>query len=486
MTKGIRKVLMAALAVVIPLLYVPTVAHTSSAYPVRSLQAGGSDTVSQMSGTAETQSKKAKKVTLSVYSVLQSVDYSPVLDNNDWTYKTMSRNITLHINGNKPFSSLYLKFELPNEWLVTLPDGTELEGGKNGFIHEWLPLGQSVRSVDLYLTKQTKLTDIYAFTDGELPSWVQVWQPPCEDADLMVMPTHSDDEHLWFGGAMPYYAGEMGYKVQVVYMTNHRQYTIRCHEQLNGLWTVGITHYPIISDTFRDVPDTGRYSKAVEIFGYDNVLAFQVEMLRRFRPKVIIAHDINGEYGHGAHKLNARTLLEALEMTDDPAAFPESAEKYGTCKVQKVYLHLWPEHQIMMNWGKMKLSHFDGKTALDMAKAGFACHASQQARYSVSEGGKYDCRLFGLAYTNVGWDTPDQNDMFEHVVWSEAGSEGEEEMTVDTVSSSDGRVSPTDAPVGRSRQGMMRIAIAAAAVVLVAVPVWMVGRGRRRKKRTAG
>ena len=463
MLKRMRKVLIAVLAAVMPLLCVPSVAYASSEQPAHLPEAEYSDTVARLSGTADTPSEKAKKVNLNIYSVLQSVDYSPVLDNNEWTYKTMSRNITLHIFGNKPFSSLYLKFELPNEWLVTLPDGTQLEGGKNGFIHEWLPLGQSVQSVDLYLTKATKLTDIYAFTDGKLPSWVQVWQTPCENADLMVMPTHSDDEHLWFGGAMPYFAGERRYNVQVVYMTNHREYTIRCHEQLNGLWTVGITHYPIISDTFRDVPDTGRYSKAVEIFGYENVLAFQVEMLRRFRPKVIIAHDINGEYGHGAHKLNARTLLEALEMTDDPAAFPESAEKYGTCKVQKAYLHLWPEHQMMMDWGKMKLSHFDGKTALDMAKAGFACHGSQQARYSVSEGGKYDCRLFGLAYTNVGWDTPGQNDMFEHVVWSEAGSEAEEAPV--TVSESDGTVSPSDALAVRRGKQMAGIAVMLVTVI---------------------
>ena len=479
--KGIRKVLTVMLAMVMPLLCVSFETHASSEHPLCSSENKGSVAVAAPSGTIDTPSQKAKKVNLNVYSVLQNVDYSPVLDNNEWTYKTMSRNITLHIIGSKAFSGLYLKFELPNAWIVTLPDGTQLEGGKNGFIHEWLPLGQSVQNVDLNLTKGTKLTDIYAFTEGQLPSWVQVWQPPCENADLMVMPTHADDEHLWFGGAMPYYAGERGYKVQVVYMTNHREFTIRCHEQLNGLWAVGITYYPIISDTFKDIPDTGRYSKAVERFGYENVLAFQVETLRRFRPKVIIAHDINGEYGHGAHKLNARTLLEALQMTDDPTAFPESAEKYGTCRVQKCYLHLWPEHQIRMDWGKMKLSHFDGKTALEMAKIGFACHATQQARYSVSEGGKYDCRLFGLAYTNVGWDTPDQNDMFEHVVWSDVVSETEEELSADTVSSSDEQVSPTDVPDGRSRKEMMWIAMAAAAVVLAVVLVWLVDRRRRRK-----
>ena len=480
MLEAIRKIMVLAAAVVMPFLCAAPAAHASSVRPIRSGQAGGSEVVSQPNGSAVS-TQKAKKVNLSVYSVLQSTDYSPVLDDNEWTYKTMSRNITLHIYGDKAFSSLYLKFELPNEWMVTLPDGTGLEGGKNDFIHEWLPLGQSVKNVDLSLAKNTKLTDIYAFTDGELPSWVQVWQPPCENADLMVMPTHSDDEHLWFGGAMPYYAGERGYKVQVVYMTNHRQYTIRCHEQLNGLWAVGVTHYPIISDTFRDVPATGRYDKAAEIFGYDNVLGFQVEMLRRFRPKVIIAHDINGEYGHGAHRLNARTLLEALELTDDPAAFPESAAKYGTCQVQKVYLHLWEEHPIVMDWSKMELSRFGGKTAMDMTKKGFACHVSQQGHYRVAEDGPYDCRKFGLAYTTVGWDTPDQNDMFEHVVWSEGRPDAEDEPSgAVAVSSSDGAVSASDTPPAATHRQMAWIAAVSAVVVLAAASVWMLHRKGRR------
>ncbi len=459
MLKKIGKVMTLTLAAFAIVLWAAPAVYASSTSPQEADRAE----VSVSSQSADEQKQKAKRVNLSVYSVLQGVDYSPVLDSNDWTYKTMSRNITLHIYGDKPFSSLYLKFELPNEWLVTLPDGTELEGGKNDFIHEWLPLGQSVKKADLYLTENTRLTDIYAFTDGELPSWVQVWQPPCENADLMVMPTHSDDEHLWFGGAMPYYAGEMGYKVQVVYMTNHRQYTIRCHEQLNGLWTVGVTHYPIISDTFRDVPATGRYDKAVEIFGYDNVLAFQVEMLRRFRPKVIIAHDINGEYGHGAHKLNVRTMLEALELINDPTAFPDSAAKYGTCQIQKVYLHLWEEHPIVMDWNKMKLSHFDGKTAMDMVKKGFACHSSQQGHYRVAEDGKYDCRKFGLAYTTVGWDTPDQNDMFEHVDWTAGGAEKEKAPMI--VSASDSNVPSSDALTVRLRKQMAGIAVMLVTVI---------------------
>ena len=81
---------------------------------------------------------------------------------------------------------------------------------------------------------------------GETPSWVQQWNPPLEKADMLLASTHADDELLWFGGAMPVYAGQFGKKVQVSYLIRHGYG--RTHELLDGLWTVGITNYPILSD----------------------------------------------------------------------------------------------------------------------------------------------------------------------------------------------------------------------------------------------
>ena len=382
---------------------------------------------------------QAERVGLRLSSPHSSSKYWMALDNKELSSYYFKDGKHFTVTGNGAFSSLYLKFEMPATWTVTLPDGTVLEGGKEGYLHEYMPLGQSVSSVELDLMPGARFCDIYAFTDGEPPEWVQRWEPPCEEADLLLLPTHADDEHLWFGGAMPYYAGELGYEVQVVYLTIHSNYTVRNHELLDGLWTVGVTHYPIISERFPDEPRTKNYNTALKVFGYENVLDYEVEMLRRFKPKVVIGHDINGEYGHGAHRLCAKALLEAVELTNDPSAFPESAEKYGTFQVQKCYLHLWQENQIVMNWGQMKLAHFGGRTALDMAKEGFKCHDTQKKDYSVRDYGKNDCRKFGLAYTTVGLDTEGKNDMFEHVVWpdnSPAESDQESVSSGDDASAS--------------------------------------------------
>lgn len=360
---------------------------------------------------------KAVKVPLTLTDSSDGNTY--VIDHRDFFFCTMVKDTALSFEGKKSFERLYIKLEYPCRWSVTLPDGTVKEGGENGFIHEFMELGQSVSSFKLNLPKGASLCDILAFTAGKLPSDVQLWEPPCDKADILLLPTHADDEHLWFGGAMPYYAGELGYKVQVVYLTNHSNMNVRNHELLNGLWTVGVRHYPMITDRFLDRYGTKESLESAEkIFGRENVLEFQVEMLRRFSPKVVIAHDINGEYGHGAHVINAQTLLEALPLTDDPTAFPESAEKYGTCKVQKCYMHLWKKHRIVVEWRKMPLARYDGVSALDMAAQGFLCHSSQVGEgLYVSDSGAMDCRKFGLAYTTVGEDTPKKNDMLEHIVW---------------------------------------------------------------------
>jgi Uncharacterized proteins, LmbE homologs len=349
-------------------------------------------------------------------------DLSAVLDHSEYTSFAAASQTRLRFSASAPVMSLYFLFDEPCEWTLVLSGGKALPGGRNGFIHEYFGLSEAVTGFDMIIPAGCRLTEAYAFTDGELPEWVHIWEPPCEKADLMIMPTHADDEHLWFGGAMPYYAGELGCKVQVVYLTYHADAPWRFHELLNGLWTVGVRNYPVFVDKFRDTVDTKPSLYAAQsIFGHDRVLEYQVEMLRRFSPRVILAHDINGEYGHGAHKLNASTLLEALRIYEDPAVFPESAGKYGISQVQKCYLHLWPENRITVSWSDKKLSRFGGRSALDMAIEGYHCHKSQlRWRYHVREWGKYDCRQFGLAYTTVGYDTPGLGDLFENAtLWEQ-------------------------------------------------------------------
>lgn len=295
--------------------------------------------------------------------------------------------------------AIYLEWDFaPDDWTVT-SDGTAVTAGTEGYIHYYMPLFQPSTEISLSWEGDATLCDVYFLGEGTLPDFVQEWEPPCDKADFLLLPTHADDEHLWFGGVMPLYAGEQDLEVQVAYMVQHNTEPYRLHEQLDGLWKVGVENYPVIPD----YPDV--YSDSLEhartIYNEDEIIAYQVGLIRRFQPSVIVGHDINGEYGHGAHRLNTDALMQSVELAADPTAYPEVE---GVWDTPKTYLHLYPENAIVMDWDQ-PLSYFGGKTAFEMAKEGFACHASQTQYFKVEQTGSYDCRKFGLYRSTVGPDT---------------------------------------------------------------------------------
>ena len=334
----------------------------------------------------------------------------------DYNYETkyaLAGSSLIDITCPKNIYSLYVIWDLPpGSWNIK---GTREESfGDSGFIHEYVRLAEPSKELELTLPADgATICDIYAFSYGAPPDWVQQWLPPWEEADMLLIPTHADDEHLFFGGAMPYYAGEMGLKVQVAYLTNHWNSPPRPHELLNGLWTVGIRAYPIISE-FNDLY-AGSLAEAERVYSTDSIMEFQVWLLRRFRPLVVVNHDINGEYGHGVHMLNAKVIQEAVLLAADSTSYPESAQEYGSWDTPKLYLHLYAQNEIIMNWD-VPLDFFDGATAYEMAVAGYDCHKSQhQWAFAVRQAGDpYDCRRFGLIRSTVGEDV-NRDDMFENI-----------------------------------------------------------------------
>jgi LmbE family N-acetylglucosaminyl deacetylase len=343
-------------------------------------------------------------------------------DGSPKTRKTFADGDSLSIAADEKLKYLYLIWDTPPTDAVLSLGGTEVALGGHGFLHELVTLerGYDASSVaaELQFRDKHTLCDVYAFGLGQLPDWVQAWEPPLDKADLLVLPTHADDEFIMFGGVLPTYAGERQLAVQVVYLTHHREINpLREHERLDGLWTVGVTAYPVVGP----FPDTGLTKDSLEAaataFGRDAVLEFQVRMLRRFKPGVVVGHDLKGEYGHGAHRLNAVTLTEALELSGDPLSYPQMASAYGVWDVPKTYLHLYRGDntgEIVMDWN-IPLTRFGGKTAYEMAVEGFAKHVTQTNDYTVrQEGGWHDSRRFGLFRSTVGPDT-EMDDFFEHI-----------------------------------------------------------------------
>ncbi len=330
---------------------------------------------------------------------------------------------TLTITSEEPMTGLYIKWDTePGEWTLTI-DGTDYTYGTHDFLHEYVELPQSATEVVItILTDRTYIADLYAFTAGDLPDWVQIWEDPYEEADILLISTHSDDEVLFFGGIIPTYINGGEYRVQVAYFCDMSlTESYRQHEQLDGLWTMGITHYPQLGE-FEDV-----YSEdldtALTQFDLDECIEYITGTIRRFKPQVVIAQDLDGEYGHGAHMVCALAVTEAIEITGDAAQYPDSAEEYGTWEVSKTYLHLYEENQIEID-ARVPLEDFDGMTALEVATEAYLCHQSQQWMwFYVSDGYdedgnatdyEYSCTKFGLYKTLVGADTG--NDIMENIV----------------------------------------------------------------------
>ncbi len=333
----------------------------------------------------------------------------------------------IEITADKPVYGAYIVWN--DLTACTIDHDGEWEEIPADYLHQFVEL-DGATSFRISPYEETRLCELYLYTDGELPREVQRWEPVLSRCDILAMPTHADDEVLMFGGTLPYYAGELGLDVQVVYMTNHLAEPPRPHELLDSIWACGVTAYPIISE----FPDLACWTleQAFWSFDEDAVTEFQVETIRRVKPSVIVAHDINGEYGHGAHMLNCYTMMEALEHTANPEDYPESAEKYGVWDVPKTYIHFWKENQIQMDWER-PLQSFGGITAREAAEYAYSFHKSQHVwGYSVNYKPLWDCRQFGLYRTLVGTDTT--ADFMEHItpVAMETNETGETGETNDT------------------------------------------------------
>ncbi len=360
---------------------------------------------------------------------------TPLFDGDTTTALVSAEQSQLTFGYAEGIGSAYLIFDIEyGPYTVINNDtGEQCTFGENRFLHEFVDLeaafGAAPKSVTFeFSSGAVRLNELYLFTSGETPDFVQKWDTPKENkTDLILFSTHCDDEQLFFAGLLPYYAGELDYEVLVVYLTGHRNYdTLRCHEMLNGLWAVGVSNYPVIG-WFGDYYCHSA-KQAYELHAYmgeteEALMSFVVEQLRRFKPQVAVGHDLRGgEYGHGQHMLYADLLCRALEISNDASQFPELAERYGTWDVPKTYLHLWPENPITMDWDQ-PLARFGGMTAFQVSKElGFACHESQKWGFSWYISGRerasdipsYSPCDYGLYRTTVGPDTGEQ-DFFENL-----------------------------------------------------------------------
>lgn len=322
----------------------------------------------------------------------------------------------LALESSAPFSAIYFLWDtIPGNYTVTWDDGS-LECGKNDFLHEYIQLPEEVTSLVITFHEDSHiyLSGIRLYTAGAVPEDVQQWLPPCESADILVFPTHSDDDCLFFGALISQYKIQEELTVQTAFMVRH-EWKERVHERLNGLWEMGIRHYPILGT----MQDSGTHSMetVAHLHKKDDLKGWQVEQIRRFKPLVIVGHDLEGEYGNGQHKLNAHYLTQAVEMAADPSLYQETAQLYGVWDTPKLYLHLYEKNSIVLDVNSPMQKDAAGRTPFEVAEDAYAHHHSQhQFPFYVSQNdyeSGMDCTRFGLYRSLVGTD--EGTDIMEHI-----------------------------------------------------------------------
>lgn len=355
---------------------------------------------------------------------------SSVTDGKISTRAAISEDTEITVNSKNPLKYLYIIFwDNPVNFTITSPISESSIFSETEFLHCLVELPENFEyGFTLNFQNAANISEIAVYTEENKPADIQKWENNNTPCDLLLFSTHADDEQLFFSGVLPLYATNENCEVQVVYFTDHSDNIIRRHELLNGLWTVGVTRYPVISP-FPDAYSES-YSGAVSNLkraGYseDDALAFQVEQIRRFKPLVILGHDLNGEYGHGQHILNANLLTKAVLSAADETQFAASSELYGVYDTPKLYLHLYSENQITLDLDTV-IEHL-GKTPFQLSQDGYACHNTQQGYWftdwihgknneitKASQIKKYSPCNFGLYRTTVGEDI-NKNDLFENL-----------------------------------------------------------------------
>ena len=318
----------------------------------------------------------------------------------------------LTIRCEQPIGAIYLVwYDEPAPFTIT-GDGVATPGGQRGWLHEFIKLDAPAAELTLS-ANGAPLSELRVFSPGAVSEdMAQLWQEPTEPVDLLLFPAHADDDILYMGVIIAQ-SLDQELTVQLAYLTKHATELEREHERLNALYALGVRSYPIILGE----PDhfVHSLSEAESRYDREKIIDYQVTMIRRFQPLIVLGHDLRGEYGHGAHMLYADCLMNALEYAADETQYPDSAAQYGTWNVPKTYLHLAKTNQMVLDIDS-PLERYEGRSAYQVAQIAMKHHVSQVVEYGFAvcrDGSVRDCRYWGLVRTLVGEDSG--KDMFEHL-----------------------------------------------------------------------
>lgn len=338
---------------------------------------------------------------------------------------TASRHVDITVSSSHQIGGIYLLWDrMPRKWELQAKESDNSWTKVNGnaqevYLIQYIRVPEQYKSYKNFRLLMTpastssavNIAEIDIYTPGEPPYFAPEWQP-LERVDLLTIVSHPDDEDLYMGVPPPTYT-DQGYDCATVYMTyGDNSSSIRRYEALESAWSLGNKCYPTRGN-FKDIKRTTK-EEMMKYWPLDDTIGFIVEQIRKYKPSVIVTHDINGEYGHGAHKLTMYATSLAYKYAGDPNRYPSSAEKYGTWQAGKLYIHLYGSNKLNTMSLTTKLNSFGGRTVLKVVDDAYVRHDSQLPGRSLPVDGAYDMRKFGLYDTNLGQDSS-HDSMFENV-----------------------------------------------------------------------
>ena len=355
----------------------------------------------------------APEITDRCQLTLSGVKNSKNLTDRKFTTKSESKpgkNPSLTIEAKSGIGGLYLCFQKKPERYeiqVNRGSGWEFFCEGNDYIHAFYPLDGAgeVRVYALGDGKQTMgFNEVYVFGEGRIPGWVQRWEATPEKSDLLFVVAHPEEELLYLGGAIPYYACEQRRTVAVALMSYAN--TTRRSEFLNGLWSMGYRHYPIIGE-FKTAKAKGvksAYKTIDSSRGEQVMLSWLGGVIEQTRPEVIIGPDEKGEGNNGQRMMLADACRKAFRAADG-------------FQPQKLYLHLYGSaaDQVVFDWNE-PMASLGGRTGMGLAYYACLFHKTQddQELSVYREGITYANNTFGLAESLVG-DDPLHRDFLENI-----------------------------------------------------------------------
>ena len=232
---------------------------------------------------------------------------------------------------------------------------------------------------------------------GHAPAQTYDWQPPPNKITLLAVWAHPDDEGIWGGGSLPYYSTVLNVPTMLVCMT-YGWGDPRENELRDAAWTYGLRYEPLFgqfADINSSVDPNNPYTNTIDMTwdywagvgfkgdgsnveaGKARAINYVAEQIRRYRPDVIITHDVNGETGHDNHKATAYAVMRAFYVAADPNATATNLVGLPPWQAQKLYVHLYPTNQLFHEFWETPYPSLANQTARQVAATGLTRHVSQ-------------------------------------------------------------------------------------------------------------